>query len=58
MASSQFENHYFTETCSGSKAGSYLRLVDFVYHLILGLRVMKTKKKKGGRRRALRSLIF
>ena len=27
--SSQFENNYFTEMCSGSKAGSYLRLIDF-----------------------------
>jgi len=25
---SQFENTYFTEMCSGSKAGSYLRLID------------------------------
>ena len=23
---------YFTEMCSGSEAGSYLRLVDCVYH--------------------------
>jgi len=27
--------------CSGSKAGSYLRLTDFVYHSTLGLRVIK-----------------
>ena len=27
--SSQFENNYFTEMCSGSEAGSYLRLIDF-----------------------------
>ena len=26
--------------CSGSEAGSYLRLIDFVYHSTLGLRVM------------------
>ena len=26
--SSQFENKYFTEMCSGSEAGSYLRLID------------------------------
>ena len=32
--------------CSGSKEGSYLRLIDFVYHSTLGLRVI-TKKKKG-----------
>ena len=25
----QFKNKYFTEMCSGSEAGSYLRLVDF-----------------------------
>jgi len=39
--SSQFENNYFTEMCSGSEAGSYLRLIDFVYHSTLGLRVIK-----------------
>ena len=44
--SSQFENNYVTEMCSGSEAGSYLRLIDFVYHSTLGLRVIK--KKKGG----------
>jgi len=32
--------------CSGSEAGSYLRLIDFVYHSTLGLRVKKRKKKK------------
>ena len=41
----QFENNYFTRMCSGSEAGSYLRLIDFVYHSTLGLRVMKN----GGR---------
>jgi len=25
-----FENNHFTEMCSGSEAGSYLRLIDFV----------------------------
>ena len=34
----------FTEICSGSEAGSYLRLIDFVYHSTLGLTVMKKKK--------------
>jgi len=34
--------------CSGSEAGSYLRLIDFVYHSTLGLRVIKKKKKKKG----------
>ena len=27
--------------CSGSEAGSYLRLIDCVYHSTLGLRVIK-----------------
>jgi len=31
--------------CSGSEAGSYLRLIDFVYHSTLGLRVIKKKKE-------------
>ena len=31
--------------CSGSEAGSYLRLMDFMYHSTLGVRVMKRKKK-------------
>ena len=36
--------HYFTEMCSGSEAGSYLRLIDVcITHL--GLRVMKKEKK-------------
>ena len=30
------------ERCSGSETGSYLRLVDFVYHSTLGLRVSCT----------------
>jgi len=47
MASpTQFENNYFTEMCSGSDAGSYLRLIFFVFHSTLGLRIMKKKKKK------------
>ena len=41
--SSQFENNYFTEMCSGSEVGSYLRLIDFVYHSALGWRVIKKK---------------
>jgi len=40
----QFENNYFTEMCSGSETGSYLRLIDFVYQSTLGLRVIKKKK--------------
>ena len=31
--------------CSGSEAGSYLRLIHFVYHSSLGLRVIKKKKE-------------
>jgi len=31
--------------CSGSEAGSYLRLIDFVYHSTLGLRVIRKKKR-------------
>ena len=38
-------NSYFTEMCSGSEAGSYFRLIDCVYHLIPGLRVMERKKR-------------
>jgi len=34
--------------CSGSEAGSYLRLIEFVYHSTLGLRVIK-KTKEGER---------
>ena len=35
---------YFTESCSGPGAGSYLRLIDFLHHSTLGLRVTKRKK--------------
>ena len=31
LYSSQFENNYFTEMCSGSEAGSYLRLIYLMY---------------------------
>ena len=30
--------------CGGSGAGSYLRLIDFVYHSTLGLRVIKKRR--------------
>jgi len=43
---SQFENNYITEMGSGSEAGSYSRLIDFVYHSTLGLRVIKKKKNE------------
>jgi len=31
--------------CSGSEAGSHLRIIDFVYHSTLGLRVINQNKK-------------
>ena len=36
-----------SEICSHSKAGSYFRLIDFVYYSTLGLRVIKKKKVWG-----------
>ena len=30
VSRSGFKNNYFTEMCSGSEAGSYLRLIDFM----------------------------
>jgi len=39
------KNNYFTEMCSGSEAGSYLRLIDFV-SLNSGLESHKEEKKK------------
>ena len=41
--SSQFENNYFTEMCSGFEAGSYLRRIDFMYHSTLGSREIQKK---------------
>ena len=43
--SSQFENKCFTEMCSGFEEGSYLWLIDFVYHSSVGLRVTPKEKK-------------
>ena len=40
--------NYFTEMCSGSEAGSYLRLIDFVCHSTLGLRVIKKRRSHKG----------
>ena len=40
-----FENKYFTEMCSGSDTGSYLRIIDFVHHSTLSLKVKEKKKK-------------
>jgi len=45
MCESRFKNNYFTEMCSGSEAGSYLRLL---YHSTLGLRVITKNKKLQG----------
>jgi len=36
----------FTEMCSGSEAGSYVRLIDCVYHSTLGLRVIKRERER------------
>ena len=41
-------SNYFTEMCSSSEAGSYLRLIDFVYHSTLGLRVIKKRRRSLG----------
>ena len=41
---SQFQNNYFTEMCSGSQAGSCSRLRDIVYHQTLDLRVIKGRE--------------
>ena len=37
------DENYLTEMCSGSDAGTYLRLIDFVYHSTPGLRVIKKR---------------
>ena len=42
----KFKNNCFTEMCSGSETGSYLRLVDFVYHSSLGSRVTKKRRRR------------
>jgi len=34
--------------CSGSEAGSYLRLIGFVYHSTLGFRVIKRESIRQG----------
>jgi len=38
--------------CSGSEAGSYLRLIDFVYHSTLGLTHGRTKPGRSDQPRA------
>ena len=42
---SQFKNYYLTEMCSGSEAVSCLRLIDFVCHSTLGLKVIKQRRR-------------
>ena len=32
LVAAAVDDNYFTEMCSGSEEGSYLRLIDFVYH--------------------------
>ena len=49
--------NYFTEMCSGSEAGSHLRLIDFVYHSTLGWRVIR-KKKLGDRPPGLECRVY
>ena len=44
----QFKKNYFTEMRSDSEAGSYLRLIDFVYHSTLGLGVIKKSEFTAG----------
>jgi len=41
------ENNYFTEMCSGSEEGSYLRLIDF---LSLNSRLESNKEEEEGTR--------
>jgi len=38
-------NDFSSGYLHGSEAGPYLRLIDFVYHSTLGLRVIKKKQK-------------
>ena len=42
----QFENNHFTEMYSVSEAGSYLRLIDFVFHSTLGVRAIKKREER------------
>ena len=40
----EVDRNYSTEICSGSKVGSHLRLIDFVNHSTLALRVIKERR--------------
>ena len=42
--SSQFQNNCLAKMWSGSEESSYLRLIDFLYHSILGTRVTKKEE--------------
>jgi len=44
--------------CSGSEAGSYLRLPDCVHHSTLGWRVTRKKQKDEGLEFRCRRLMF
>ena len=44
--------------CSGSEAGSYLRLIDFVYCSTLGLRVIKRERDLAGQERVDGSVLL
>jgi len=44
--------------CSGSEAGSHLRLIAFVYHSTLGLRVIKKKSGEARTNCRLAALRF
>ena len=54
--SSQFENNFFTEMCSGSEVGSYSRLTDLVHRSTLGVKVIKKKKNSPQEREFKNSL--
>ena len=52
-----WDEAHLSEMCSNSEAGSYLRLIDFVHHSTLGLRVINKKKKMGHTSRTRLSVL-
>ena len=52
---SQFENIYYTKTCSGSE-GSYWRLIDFVNHSTSGLKAIEREHMHGPREKPAREI--
>ena len=54
---SPFEINNFTEMCNGSEAGSYVRLIDFVYHSTLGLRVITRERERERERESARAVL-